>query len=121
MTNNSDHSLIQKTVELYFKGTYEGNTKILQEAFHEEAHITGHFQGQYYDWSLKQFIERILSFPIPAQTGELYDKKILSLDSTDRAAMVKAKVVVSGHTFIDYITLLKINDKWVIRHKSFNA
>ena len=112
---------IEATVVLYFKGSYEADASKLKRAFHPNAHITGNFKGQIVDWSLEQFIARLQNQPSAAKAGEVYDKKILSIDRTGSIAMVKAQVVVAGAVFTDYISLLNLEGAWVIRHKSFDA
>jgi len=53
--------------------------------------------------------------------NEKYNKQIISLDQINDAAMVKARVVVGECVFTDYIMLLKIDGKWMIRNKSFTT
>ncbi|SRR5579883_1877755 len=112
---------ITKVVEAYFLGAYHGNAEQLKQAFHPDAHITGSFNGQIIDWSLNDFLARVTTAPTAAQKNEKYDKEIILLDQTSDAAMVKARVMVGEYSFTDYITLLKINGKWVIRNKSFTT
>lgn len=117
----SDNELIQEVVAFYFKGTYHGSEDLLRKAFHPAAHITGNFKGQIVDWTLDDFIARVTTTPTAAQNKEPYEKEITLIDQTENAAMVKAKVVVGGIIFTDYITLLKMNERWVIRNKSFTT
>ena len=119
--NNDEIKPIKQAVNLYFKGTYQGDAEQLKRAFHPEARITGIFNGQSCDWSLSEFISRVTTLPTAEMKGELYNKEILSVDITGYAAMAKARVVVNELIFTDYITLLKINDTWIIRNKSFTV
>lgn len=122
MNNNSeDEKNIIAIVRLYFMGTYHGDKKQLQQAFHPEAHITGSINGEIYDWTLNDFIARVTGVPTAAEQNEKYNKEIIFLDITGNTAIVKACVVVGPYTFTDYISLLKIAGQWVIRHKSFTA
>ena len=118
---DNDEQAIRKIVELYFTGTYSGNAEQLKQAFHADAHITGNLNGASYDWTLAEFIDRIINAPSAASKNEVYDKKILFLDKTGDVAMVKAQVKVGEFIFVDYITLLKINGQWLIRNKSFTS
>lgn len=123
LTHSNDHDtkLIREMVELYFKGTYQGDAEQLKRAFHPDAHITGSLNNQIYDWTLTDFINRVTTTASPATQGEKYDKEIIFLDKTNQAAMVKARVAVKDLIFTDYITLLKINGQWLIRNKSFTT
>jgi protease I len=116
---NKDFEEIIEVITLYFKGTYHGNANLLYKAFHPNAHITGIINNEIFDWSLSDFVNRVTMQPSAEKKGEQYDKEIISIDKTKNSATVKSRVVVGALVFIDYITLLKINDQWVIRNKSF--
>jgi len=116
---NTDKEKITEVVQAYFLGTYHNNVEQLKQAFHEDAHITGIFKGNYVDWTRSEFIARMTGDISSAEKNEPLDKVILSFDQAGDAAIVKARVVVGGNVFIDYITLLKINGQWIIRNKSF--
>lgn len=118
---NNDEQAIRETVNLYFTGTYYGNIAHLKQAFHPEARIAGYVNNDLYDWSLTEFITRITDMPTAASREEKFDKNILSLDQHGNAATVKAQVFVGPYILTDYITLLKIKNRWVIRHKSFST
>lgn len=45
----------------------------------------------------------------------------MTTDKANYAAIAKCCVRVAELTFYDYITLLKIDGKWIIRNKSFSA
>jgi hypothetical protein len=121
IANDSDTQLITEIVTTYFNGTYYGNADQLKRAFHSDAHITGSLNGQIYDWTLIDFIARVTATPTSENRDEVYDKKIIFVDITNNAAMVKARVMVGSLVFTDYITLLKIKGQWVIRNKSFSC
>lgn len=116
-----DQKLIKEVIDNYFLGTYHGNEEQLRKAFHPNARITGLFKGEYCDWSLDEFIQRVTTTPTAALKNEPYEKKIIFLDQTVDAAMVRAHVLVAGIAFTDYITLLRIDGKWQIRNKSFTT
>lgn len=117
----TDHQAITAAVQNYFLGTYHGNEEQLLQAFHPNAVISGNIEGKEQSWPLTDFIQRVTKSPTSAERKEKYNKEILSIDTEGDCAMVKAKVVVNGLTFIDYITLLKIDGRWVIRNKSFTV
>ncbi len=119
--NDNDTNVITEIVKLYFNGTYQGDAEQLKRAFHADAHITGILNGEYFDWTLSDFITRVTIIPAPNMQAEKYDKEIIFIDKTKNAALVKARVVVGPYIFIDYIILLKINGRWIIRNKSFST
>src|SRR5579863_10454058 len=98
-TTDLNQLAISKIVDLYFLGTYHGDPEQLKQAFHPDAYITGNFNGQICNWSLNEFITRVTTKPTAAEKKEEYNKKIIFLDQTGDAAVVKAQVVVNGFTF----------------------
>lgn len=121
MKTNNDEKLIRETINQYFIGTYQSDAALLKDAFHPDCHIVGSLDGKIYDWNLNDFIARVTKLPSPAMSNEKYDKEILSLDRVNDIAIVKARVLVGPYTFTDYVTLLKADGKWSIRHKSFSS
>jgi len=121
IATDTDTLRITEIINLYFKGSYYGNIEQLKQAFHPEAHVTGSLNGKICDWTCTEFMERVTTMPTSANKGEKYDKEILLIDKTNDAAMVKARVTVGDLIFTDYITLLKINDQWMIRNKIFTS
>jgi len=116
----ADISAIQETVEHYFQGMYQGDTDRLKKAFHPGAQVIGHFQGHFALNTLEQFLGFVASAPVPAQTGEAYDMRIVSLDMTgETVAVVKVADLYQGLRFTDYLSLLKVDGAWVIVNKTF--
>ncbi len=119
--HNTDIERIEQIINMYFNGTYHGDGDLLKKAFHPNARITGIINDTVYDWSLDDFIKRVTTSPTAANKGEIFDKEIITIDKANYAAIAKCCVRVAELTFYDYITLLKIDGKWIIRNKSFTA
>lgn len=115
ITNDIDR--VKEVVNKYFCSTHIADIKTLQRIFHPQAFISGTIDGQYYDWPLGSFLQRVSSANF--KVDSVYDKQILNIECLDTIAFVKAHVVVEPYTFIDFITLVKIDNDWFIRHKSF--
>ena len=112
---------ITRTIEDYFHGTHNADSARIQRAFHPDAKITGMFDGHYTEMTLEQFIARVIDAKANRpESAAQYDKSITAIDYHHDIAMVKARVLVDDTYFTDYITLLKINEQWVIGHKSFS-
>ena len=111
---------IAATIQLYFDGLYHSDVEKLRQAFHERACVVGMFQGNMAYMSLKDFLGIVSQTPPPADKGEKYDMRIVSLDVTGQAAVVKVADLYIGLQFTDYLTLAEIDGKWLIVHKSFH-
>ena len=119
--HQDDFQAIIATIQLYFNSTYEGDASQLKQAFHPDARINGSIHGNQFDWPLDDFMQRVCSKPTAKDKQEAFDKEIIAIDKTHDIAIVKTKVVAADIIFTDYITLLKIEGAWIIRHKSFSG
>lgn len=66
-----------------------------------------------------EFLAFVTSMPIPAENGEPYEMEVLSIDLTGTAGLLKVGVLYQGFRFTDYLSLLKIDDRFVIMNKVF--
>ncbi len=114
-----DLELIVETVTDYFLGMYESDIERLKRAFAEEALVIGYYQGFKSFLTLDQFADFVKGAPVPKENGEPYDMKIVSLDITVNVAVVKVEDLYQGLKFTDYLSLLKIEEKWLIVNKTF--
>jgi hypothetical protein len=110
---------ITEVIKSYFLSTYHGDVIQLKKIFHPLIHITGILNNQLVDWTSAEFIKRIMSSPTAASKGEKFDKEIIFIDQTNDVAIVKARAFVGTNTFIDYISMLRVDGKWLIRNKFF--
>jgi hypothetical protein len=69
--------------------------------------------------SLEEFLGFVKGTPAPADSGEAYDMKIVSIDQTGDEAMAKVADLYLGFRFTDYLSLLKVDGNWVIVNKTF--
>jgi len=117
--NTADQKFIEKTIQNYFEGMYHSDTDRLEKAFHPDAHLIGHFKGNLVNIPLDAWLGMVKKTPAPAENGEEYDMKIVSMDVTGDAASVKVADLYTGLRFTDYLSLMKIDNQWVIVNKTF--
>lgn len=118
-TQPKEIGLIQQTVQNYFDGLYNSNPESLGKAFHPKVQVIGYFRQDLLFMSLEQFLEFVKNTPPPSASGETYDMKIVSMDITVNEAVVKVADLYLGFRFTDYLSLMKIEDEWVIVNKTF--
>lgn len=114
-----DMEMIVSTVNDYFLGMYEGDFERLRGAFADEAMVIGHFQGAKSFLTRDQFVKFAEKSPVPKETGEAYDMKIVSVDISGNVAVVKVEDLYQGIRFTDYLSFLKIDEKWLIVNKIY--
>lgn len=107
---------ITETVERYFKATQTGESKYLSQAFHMDAKLK-HIKedGTLYEADLNHFSNYLdTNGPMP-----VLETKILSIDTHETGASVKAQFTFNDFTYTDYLNLLKIEGEWKIVDKIY--
>lgn len=119
---NAELQLIKDTVNLYVEGFRTGNIEMMKKAFHPRAMM--------YGTSAKSVtvveIEGLYAFAAankpPSETGEPQQCFITSVRYAGHAASVEMIEESSyGSDYTNYFQLLKIEGKWLIVSKTFNA
>ncbi len=67
-----------------------------------------------------EWLNMVESRPIPAESGEPYDMEIVAIDVTGTAATVKVKDLYHGLRFTDYLTLVQVEDHWLIVNNTWH-
>lgn len=113
-----DYDAICRTVQLCLDGEATGDADKLREAFHEDARIFGSLAGERFDGHISILID--LAATAPADTGS-YRSRILSVQQVGDVAVVT--VAEEGYwgavSFIDQLSLARLNDRWRIVTKLF--
>ena len=113
-----DYDAIRDVVQMCLDGEATGNVEKLRTAFHEDARMFGSLAGERYDVPISELMA--MSVKAPADTGQ-YRSRILSVHQTGDAAL--ATVAEEGYwgtvSFIDYLSLARIDDRWKIVSKLF--
>lgn len=108
-------------VEDYFYGTYEADRARMERAFHPDAHIVGFLGEKYVDEPAPDFIARLAKAKSEKAAGHALKKRIVSMQSKDNLAFFVCEVDVHGVQFTDFITVMRIDGRWAIRHKSYTT
>ena len=104
---------ISETVQNYLDGTQFGDPELIEAAFAKSLEVQWLGDGDV-------LMRRTASDYIDLfRDGEYRDRKgsIILIDSTDRAATVKAEIEWNGRRYTDYMLLLKIEGTWKITNK----
>jgi hypothetical protein len=113
-----DYDAIRQVVQLCLDGEATGDVEKLREAFHDDAHMFGSLAGERYDVPISVLMD--MSASSPADTGQ-YQSRIVSVHQTGDAAL--AIVAEEGYwgsvSFIDYLSLSRIDGRWKIVSKLF--
>ena len=113
---------VLKVVEDYINSAYESDGATMRKIFDDDAMVTGHIKGKLIrqtkeDWA--NFVEK--NIPSPKAKGKAKDYVILMVDVGEETAAVKVKNEYINIMFIDTLSFLKIDNKWKIYNKVFEA
>lgn len=117
-THSLDTELINLVVRNYVEGMVFADEVLLRQAFHPDCRIIGHYLKEL-DWlSLDEFIGAIKTEgPAAKEVKPFWE--IINLDITGDAAAVKIIDDYIGMRFTDYLSLLKIDHRWMIVNKLY--
>ncbi len=105
---------IENTVNNYFTGRKTANIEQLQKVFSEQAKLMFSDNKTLHFISVEDYLNKV------KQDGaKSVNTKIIDIDLQDNMAYVKTLFDYTDKAYIDYLTLLKQNDSWIIVSKTF--
>jgi hypothetical protein len=121
-TQNLELEAIRKTAGLYIDGVHDGNIEMLRQAFHPQAMMYGSSGDQTIVAGIQGLYDYVAANEAPSKKGELHQCFITAIDYAGNAASVKMiEESCHGVDYTNYFQLLKIDGKWVIVSKAYDA
>lgn len=114
----SEEQAIQAVVHLYVDGMAFAHEAAVRKAFHPKASIVGNYEGRVEWLSVDEFIAAVIAQG-SATAGSQPLLQIESLDVTGDTATVKIVDEFAGMRFSDYLSLLKVDGRWLIVSKLY--
>ena len=113
---------ILEVVEKYIESAHASDGKLVRDIFHEDSKITGQIKDKLLrqskeDWA--KFVEN--HQPSPKQKGEEKHFDIHLVDVGKETAVAKVKSSYIGMVFMDTLSFIKIEGKWLIYNKIFET
>ena len=111
---------VKDLVQQYFDANYDQDSKKLERAFNEAAHIYGIQGGEVLsDMPRDEFIKFVSSMPHMEYPRE---DEILSIDFTGQyTAVARVKIRVGPTMFTDVLSLVNLNGVWSIIAKLYSG
>lgn len=106
------------TVQLYFEGMIERDRSKLEEAFFSEARLIGYRGDQLFVTPFDEWATGT-SKGSPRDPSR-YKNEIKSIRIVGNTALVETELYWPGIYYYDFLTLLKMDGKWKIVHKSWH-
>ena len=114
-----DHRVIAAVLGDYFKGLYEGDTALLRSVFHPDAALFAERGGESYHKGLDAYLDAVAARQSPAALGEPYRMTVLAIDVTHDIAVARVHVPALGFNYVNYLSLVRRQGRWVIVNKVF--
>lgn len=112
-------NMIEEVIQDYFQGYQKADVGLIKKAFHANTRLLSVDQGkldvtEMSDW-LKNLEDR-------HSRGDIREGKLttVSIDVTNESAIVKLKISFKTFQFTDYLSLLKVEGKWIIVGKIYD-
>ena len=109
---------VQVTVQLYFDGMIQRDRSKLEEAFFSEARLIG-YRGE------KLFVTPFEEWADGTAKGaprdpNLFKNEVKSIRIVGNTALAETELFWPGVYYYDFLTLIKMDGKWKIVHKSWH-
>ncbi|MDQ3678857.1 MAG: nuclear transport factor 2 family protein [Actinomycetota bacterium] len=118
-TSIEDIDAITRALQLYIDGVARGDHAKLVEAFHPDARMYGAIGARRFDMPITEFAK--VATDSPADVAGTFHARITSVVQTGDVAC--ATVVEEGFwgtvSFVDFLSLCRIEDRWRIVNKTF--
>ena len=100
---------------------YESDSAKVDQAYHPNAKIPGSFDGALSEMDREGFGKFVASQqPSPKDKGEPARLEIVSVDVAGDTAVARVRDDYLGRTFLDTLSMIKQEDRWVIYNKLYH-
>ena len=118
----NDIEQIEKVIQLYVDSMDESSPDKVKQAFHVTAKVVGYLHGDFMEMSVDDFAGFVASQqPSPKEKGENVVFEILSCQIEGETASAKVRDKYLGITFLDTLSLIKIDGEWKLYNKLFHV
>jgi len=115
----ADEAAIRQTVQHYFDGGRNRDSLALRKAFHPEARMLFAREGKVVVVPIGEYITRVGSEKLEPGEVDSTQRKVVSVDVVGDAAVAKLELKRPGALLTDYMSLLKVDGRWLIVNKIF--
>ncbi len=111
----SDYEAVERTVGYYLDGGTQGDFDLLARAFHPDATMRWVADGEMRDVNAVDFFRRGMANATPQDRAT----RVVDVTVTGDAATATLEIEYPTFTFVDHMTLLKLDGEWLIVSKAF--
>ena len=112
---------IENLLRIYLDLLYKGDIGLIESVFFREATVSSVSDGKIISINMDGFRERIAARSSPESVGETRHDKIIMIDiSSPTTAIAKVECMILKNHYTDYLSLIKVSEKWCIISKVFH-
>ncbi len=115
----SDFVVIEQLINDYFHALHHKDVAKIEHIFWQHATITGYYEGEFVHSKLHDYLSILKRMSAPDMIGEDFDMDVVSIELKGNMAAVKTRYLFQALEYVDFLSLLKIEDKWQIVQKTF--
>jgi protease I len=115
----ADEAAVRQTVQHYFDGGRNRDSVALRKAFHPEARMLFVRDGQLVRVPIGEYIARVAADRLEPGEVDSTKRRVSSVDVTGDAAIARLELERPDALLTDYMSLLRVNGRWVIVNKIF--
>jgi hypothetical protein len=115
----ADEAAVRQTVQYYFDGGKNRDSLTLRKAFHPDARMLFARDGELVIVPIAEYITRVGSDRLEPGEVDSTERRVVSVDVVGDAAVAKLELKRPEALLTDYMSLLKVNGRWVIVNKIF--
>jgi Putative lumazine-binding len=115
----ADEAAIRQTVQYYFDGGKNRDSLTLRKAFHPDARMLFARDGKLVVVPIGEYITRVGSESLKPGEVDSTERRVVSVDVVDDAAVAKLELKRPSAVLTDYMSLLKVDGRWLIVNKIF--
>ena len=118
-SSSAEEAAVRVPLEAYLKGHATGDSSAFRRAFWKDAKLWFVRDGKLSSRTSDEYIAGASGKPAADEAKR--KRRIVSVNIAGNAAIATIELDYPATHFIDYMTLLKVNDEWRIINKSFYA
>ena len=117
-----EETKIREIINLYFKSMYEANSALVHQVFHPRALITGYVDDKLEEMDTDSFAKFVGDQkPSPSEKNDPKILEIISIKIVGKTAVALVRDDYLQMTYLDTLSFLKVDDKWLIYNKLFHV
>ena len=112
---------IENIIRIYLDLLYKGNVDLIKSVFHQEATVSSISEGKIISINMEGFRKRVATRESPESISETRHDKIILIDiSSPTTAIAKVECMILKNHYTDYLSFIKVSEKWGIISKVFH-